>query len=145
MSRTGGEEIAGTSRGSGPNRVLALWPVLCTLGSAACLYVDPLWRPELNQPPVILFPEDNPAILEMVGDPTIAQVVADDEEDDTLSFVWLVPNSPNLVPLTKKEPAFWVSTLAVPLSAVRDGDTITVIVGDTENHNETVDFVVVFP
>jgi len=99
----------------------------------------------LNQPPIILLPEDNPAILEMVSDPTIAQVVADDEEDDTLSFGWFVPNSPNLVPLTKKEPAFWVSTLAVPLSAVRDGDTITVIVGDTANHNETVDFDVVLP
>ncbi len=99
----------------------------------------------MNQPPIILFPADNPAILEMVSDPTIAQVVADDEEDDTLSFGWFVPNSPNLVPLTKKEPAFWVSTLAVPLSAVRDGDTITAIVGDTDNNNETVEFDVVLP
>jgi hypothetical protein len=115
------------------------------MGSAACLHVDPIWRPELNQPPVILFPEDNPAILEMVSDPTIAQVVADDDEDDTLSFGWFVPNSPNLVPLTKKEPEWWVSTLSVPLATVRDGDTITVIVGDTANHNETVRFVVVMP
>ena len=119
--------------------------MLCTLASAACLHVDPIWRPELNQPPIVLFPEDNPAILEMVSDPTIAQVVADDDEDDTLAFGWIVPNSPNLVPLTKKEPEWWVSTLAVPLSSVRDGDTITVIVGDTANHNETVGFVVVFP
>lgn len=104
-----------------------------------------MWSPELNLPPDILFPEDNPAILEMVSDPTIAHVVADDEEDDTLSFGWIVPSSPNLVPDTKKEEEWWVSTLSIPLSAVRDGDRITVIVGDTDNNNESVRFDVVLP
>jgi hypothetical protein len=145
MSRTAGRVIAGFSRRWSPNLGLGQWPVLCTAMAHGCLYVEPMWSPPLNQPPDILFPEDNPAILEMLSDPTIAQVVADDDEDDTLSFGWFVPNSPNLVPQTKKEPAFWVSTLSVPLSAVRDGDTITVIVGDTDNNNESVHFDVVLP
>ena len=125
------------------------WSALCTLAGASCLYLEPTWEPTVNLPPEILFPEDTsvsePAFLEMLRDPMQAQVIADDPDGDVLSFQWVVQGSPNLVPNTLNDGTFWISTLEIPLDAVRDGDDITVVVGDTDNNNETVHFEVVFP
>jgi hypothetical protein len=58
-----------------------------------CLYIDPIWRPEVNLPPEIIRPEDfdgEPVEIDL-GIVTGMTVVVTEPDGDDIDIVWLQP------------------------------------------------------
>lgn len=106
------------------------WHVGCIPLVAGCLYTAPVWREEVNEPPVIIQPDttsENPLVL--FADRT-EFVIAADPEGNPIEFVWDVPGYPDLPHVETQQDQTVVSRAVIPRDEALDGVLIRVLVID---------------
>lgn len=65
---------------------LLRWPVACA--PAACFYVKPIPPVDVNEPPVVIEPDDEPRRVPIAGDTVVLTVIAYDPEGGPVEFEW---------------------------------------------------------
>lgn len=113
-------------------RRLLPWHVACIPLWAGCLYTAPVWREEVNEPPVIIQPDpsvENPLVL--FADRT-EFVIAADPEGNPIQFVWDVPGYPDLAHVETQQDQTVVSRAVIPRDPQLHGALIRVLVIDQE-------------
>ncbi len=101
-----------------------------------CLYVAPAWEQPVNIGPAISVPtnflEGDIIPLPFVTDPTRVSVLANDPDDEILTFVWEVHRA-NEAPMVTDAPTDggdWLSVITIPEEHVQSGDIIKCTVTD---------------
>jgi hypothetical protein len=96
--------------------------------------VEPIQERDVNKAPQVTRPisiggEVNWPVL---SDPTLVQVVANDPEDEKLTFVWNIPraNSEPDILVWQTEAGDWISTVKIPAAWLHDGDRFDVSISD---------------
>ncbi len=88
----------------------------------------------MNQPPDITRPLGSDGVLQLrvLAEFTVLTVVANDPEDELLTFVWDVPRATDALEVSEfqSNAGDWVSTLRVPSDWVQVGDEIRCSVSD---------------
>ncbi len=69
-------------------RIVAVWHVPCWMLAAGCFYVKPIPHVDVNDPPFILFPTEDPAPVRVQNGRIVMSIGAIDEEEDVLFFEW---------------------------------------------------------
>lgn len=67
---------------------IACWHAVCLTFTTGCFYVRPIPDVEVNQPPIIVIPAENPRTVFVTGDQVVLTVRATDPEGDPLDFAW---------------------------------------------------------
>lgn len=69
-----------------PIGIVCLWHVVCSLGG--CFYVKPIPPIDVNDPPVIVEPDEEPRVVVANGEVVVLTVIAYDPEGATVDFEW---------------------------------------------------------
>lgn len=69
----------------------SLWPVSCILFSVSCLYVEPTWKPAINEPPTVLRLDPPMPQLLFEMETERVTVIVDDPEGRPIDFLWDLP------------------------------------------------------
>jgi hypothetical protein len=98
---------------------------------AGCFYPMPAWE-AMNRPPTIDSPRDHLALQSLLLDrPSVpVWVVARDQDDDALSFLWFVDNAPATDVTTTPTEEAYVSSALVGSDQVFDGSEVRCIISD---------------
>lgn len=96
---------------------------------SGCLYTAPVWRGEVNRPPIVIQPEDGLADVLLFADTPVV-VVAADPENDPLVFLWSAPGYPDLPSTERAEGELTTSTAVIPYDPLLDGQTVECLVVD---------------
>lgn len=132
-SRSWGASQARSRSESALHRVCGWWPVACSPFLWGCLYLPPGWTP-LNHPPRVVSPENtNDLVLLLDTEWTRATVVARDDDDDALQFLWLVPFGAETSIDEGVQDNLWFSNLFLRRSAEFEGELLEVAVQDGED------------
>jgi hypothetical protein len=114
------------------------WHAGCISLGTGCLYLAPIERPGENHVPKIVqpFPPEGNT-LEMLADVEVVTVIATDQDDDDLLFIWQVtpsdvqysvsPPTPQTQPNGQE---VWVSVLTIDRDSRMDGRTLECDVTD---------------
>ena len=88
----------------------------------------------MNQPPEVTRPinANAPVVLPILSDPTLVTVVANDPQQERLTFIWNIPRATSDPDVNDflNESGDWISTLKLPTEWVRDGDKLEVTISD---------------
>ena len=110
------------------------WHVACMFFVQSCLYIAPIRRPDVNQHPDITRPigSDTLLPLRILGTHTVLTVVANDPEDEVLTFVWDVPRANDLLDVNEFQSGAgdWISTLRIPSEWVQEDDLVRCSISD---------------
>ena len=123
--------------------IVTLWHVACMHLVGSCLYVAPVWRPDVNLPADIVRPEGSelreiPLVFNTSQ--VLVTVIASDPEQQPLEFVWQTPIPDPVVSTYAQGEDAWVSVLTLQEEDVANGDEIRVTVFD-DNPRGAVDVV----
>lgn len=105
----------------------------CISLTAGCLYVAPVWRPEVNQPPQVTIPSnpEQQQLLKIIAEQATVVVAANDPEDEIVSFVWVVPHGVTYdVQEWQADNGDFVSRLTVDRHAALHSSVITCTISD---------------
>lgn len=114
-----------------------------------CLYVAPIWREPVDLAPEIVLPEpDTGSELRLVfqADVETLTVVAQDPEEEPLTFVWEVPHGADYTHTEfEQEGGITVSTVEILRDPVLDGARISCTILDTALNSASVSWLVEVP
>jgi hypothetical protein len=88
MSRSGRTTSLEVPTRRVPTSRIGLWHVACTVALPGCFYVKPIPDVDVNDPPVIVFPDEDPAPVRIQDDRIVMSIGATDEEDGEVHFEW---------------------------------------------------------
>jgi hypothetical protein len=118
--------------------LLRAWHASCTLLGSGCLYTAPVWRGEVNQPPIVIQPEAGEQDVLLFSDLPVVVVAADPEGDD-LVFLWSAAGIPDLPSTERSEGELTTSTAVIPYDPSLDGtDVECLVVDQSEAFNDVV-------
>lgn len=132
MSRSAGPAVPRDDVRSASYAGRLLWHAGCISLGTGCLYLAPIERPGENHVPKIVQPFDLEGnTLEMLADVEVVTVIATDQDDDDLLFLWQVtpsdvhysvsPPTPQTQPDGEE---VWVSVLTIDRDPRMDGRTL---------------------
>jgi hypothetical protein len=124
---------SGIAKCPGSDGLGLLWHASCIVLLHGCLYVAPVWRPEVNQQPQVTVPADpeQQQLLKIVSEQATLVVAANDPEDEIVSFVWQVPNGVHHeVSEWQNDNGDYVSTLTVDRHDSLNGSVISCTLSD---------------
>lgn len=110
-----------------------VWHTSCIAICSGCLYIAPVWRPEVNQSPQVTIPSspDEQQLLKMISDRATVVVAANDPEDEIVSFVWVVPHGvSHEISEWQNNNGDYVSTLTVDRHDALNGSLISCTITD---------------
>jgi len=136
VSRFPWHQWASLGGGRSCNLNNGLWHAGCIAFLQGCVFVGPAWKePPLNQGPSISIPtnfDGDPVPLPVISNPSLVTVLANDPDDEFLTFRWTVPRATQepFVESKRTDAGDWVSNLHLPEEFVQSGDIITCVVTD---------------
>lgn len=106
--------------------------VWMALGVAGCFYI-PRPRDDVNAPPIVLLPSQNPAIYPMIGPQNPTQVVVRDPDGDRLTAFWTVPGYPGPLQVSQVDDGVYTTfQLILPRLEELHDQTVNVVVVDDD-------------
>lgn len=100
MSRSGARARRRAAPDRVPGAILAPWHVLCL--TTGCFYVKPIPPIDVNEPPVVLEPDEDPRLVPVTGDTVVLTVIAYDPEGGSVDFEW-----PDLDNVPHEQDVYW--------------------------------------
>lgn len=91
MSRSGAGAPASAPLLRRLKHIVRRWHALCFAlwgSQAACFYVKPIPSVDVNQPPIIIEPDEDPKEVVVRGDSVVLTIIASDPDGDVLDFEW---------------------------------------------------------
>ena len=88
----------------------------------------------MNQVPQVTrpIPVNGEVRWPLLSDPTLVQVVANDPENEKLTFVWNIPRAdaqPDIL-VWQADAGDWISTVKIPVAWLHDGELFDVTISD---------------
>jgi hypothetical protein len=122
------------------------WHAACLALLAGCFYVKKIPEIDVNEPPVILSPADNPHTVPVTGDTVVLVVRATDPDDDDLTFEWPELDDVTFTQDVQKVGDFWFARIEILELDRLPSDAVTCLVLDGNRENVvTVVFELEFP
>lgn len=120
---------------------MSRWSLAPFAGLAGCLYIEPAWRPDVNQAPEILEPR-GPAGTEFVHDllaSAYLTVIASDPDSTRIQCFWIVPGRPPPeAHCTVGEDGLISTHIELEPDPALDGELVEAHVHDVESKTEVV-------
>lgn len=88
MSRSGATRRGRDGGEHGSDGVIGAWHVACLVLLPGCFYVKPIPEVDVNDPPTIVFPDEDPASVRIQDDRIVMSIGATDEEGGEIHFEW---------------------------------------------------------
>lgn len=90
------------------------WHAVCIAPFAGCFYLEPAARPEVNQPPEILFPDPGAQHLLDLDQFSQVSVTVRESDGDQVLFIWTIPDVADaLITDVPQDADEWTSVLRV--------------------------------
>ncbi|MEM6931942.1 MAG: hypothetical protein AAF602_33735, partial [Myxococcota bacterium] len=117
-------------RGRACSRALGF--VLVSAMGAGCFYLPPP-REDVNTPPQVVLPSQNPAIYPMILPENLAKVVVRDPDGDRVTAFWSVPGFPGPLNTSQTDDGVYTTfELILPRLEELHDQTVSVIVVDDD-------------